>query len=111
LPAFTPRTITSRAALAREVERASRRGYADAVGEREEDLSAVAAPVFDVAGVLAAILGVQGPSPRFDRSAREAALPALRAHTRELSRALGFVDERASGRSERRSAPAARRRR
>jgi DNA-binding IclR family transcriptional regulator len=92
LRAFTARTITSRKALAREVERARGRGYADAVGEREDDLSAIAAPVFDAAGGLAAIVGVQGPTSRFDRGAREAALGNLLLHARELSRALGHAE-------------------
>ena len=57
--AFTPRTISDRRALTREIERVRKRGYAEAVGEREEELNAVAAPVFEARGSLEAILGVQ----------------------------------------------------
>jgi IclR family acetate operon transcriptional repressor len=89
LRAFTERTITKRPALRRELERVRKRGYADAVGEREVDLSAIAAPVFDAADELAAIVGLQGPSSRFDRGARDAALGLLLLHAQKLSRALG----------------------
>src|SRR5712691_10051731 len=54
--AFTPRTISDQRALTRELERVRKRGYAEAVGEREEELNAVAAPVFEARGSLAAIL-------------------------------------------------------
>ena len=66
LPAYTERTITDPAVLEVEVARARERGWAEAVGEREEDLNAVAAPVFRSAGTLVAILGVQGPAARFN---------------------------------------------
>ncbi|MGH3105281.1 MAG: IclR family transcriptional regulator domain-containing protein, partial [Gaiellaceae bacterium] len=41
-------------------------GWADAVGEREEDLAALAAPVWGSRGELTAIIGVQGPTTRLD---------------------------------------------
>ena len=62
LKAYTPRTITDRQRLTAELERVRRQGWAEAVGEREPDLNAIAAPVFDARGELVAILGVQGPS-------------------------------------------------
>jgi len=74
LKRFTERTIVDREALAVEVSRIAERGWAQAVGEREDDLNAVAAPVLDPAGRLAAILGVQGPAVRFSpRAMRSAA--------------------------------------
>ncbi len=54
-----------------------RRGWARAVGEREEHLNAIAAPVFGARGELAAILGVQGPDTRFDLEAQDAAAHVL----------------------------------
>ncbi len=89
LPAFTPRTITDRDALAREIERVRRRGFAEAVGEREEDLSAIAAPVLGSRGELVAILGVQGPASRFGREQMRAAVPPLLEHAAALSAELG----------------------
>jgi DNA-binding IclR family transcriptional regulator len=92
LELFTPRTITDSRALEREIERVRERGYADAVGEREEGLNAIAAPVREARGSLAAILGVQGPSSRFDRAAMRYALPALLERAGAISNALGWRD-------------------
>ena len=87
---FTSRTIADTDALAREIARVQRRGWASAVREREEDLSALAAPVFGAGGELVAVLGLQGPASRFDRDAREAALPELLERAAALSHALGW---------------------
>ena len=90
LAAFTPRTTTDRDAIAAELERVRSRGWAQVVGEREDDLNAVAAPVIGSRGELVAILGVQGPASRFDGKAMEAALGSLLNHARAVSQALGW---------------------
>jgi IclR family acetate operon transcriptional repressor len=92
LEVFTARTITDSRALEREIKRVRERGYAEAVGEREEDLNALAAPVFEARGSLAAILGLQGPASRFDRAAMREALPALLARADTISNALGWTE-------------------
>jgi DNA-binding IclR family transcriptional regulator len=89
LDRLTPRTIVDRAALEAEVERARRQGWARAEGEREPDLNAVAAPVFDARGDLQAILGLQGPAGRFDAPAQDAAVPLLLEHAHGFSAELG----------------------
>lgn len=98
LPAFTRRTLTEPDALAREVARVRRRGWASAVREREEDLSALAAPIFGPAGRLAGVLGLQGPAPRLDRDAMRRALGPLLARAAAVSHALGWnpTDEEAA---------------
>jgi IclR family acetate operon transcriptional repressor len=60
-----------------EVARARDRGWAEAIGEREEDLNAIAAPVLSPAGTLVAILGVQGPAVRFNQRAMRSAAELL----------------------------------
>jgi IclR family acetate operon transcriptional repressor len=87
---FTARTITSPQHLLEELEKVRRRGFADAAEERDVGLAAVAAPVRDSRGELAGILGVQGPSSRFDLRARRAAVPVLVEHASSLSAALGW---------------------
>jgi IclR family acetate operon transcriptional repressor len=89
LASFTPRTITDRERLGAEVARVRVQGYARALGEREEELNAVAAPVFDSGGDLVAIVGVQGPSTRFDETAMGVALPFLLRAAASVSSALG----------------------
>ena len=90
LERFTERTIVDPAPLRREVEEVRGRGWARAVGEREEHLNAIAAPVFGARGELAAILGVQGPDTRFDTEAQDAAANVLVTSAVALSRELGY---------------------
>jgi DNA-binding IclR family transcriptional regulator len=82
LAAYTGRTIVDQAVLEVEVARARERGWAEAAGEREEDLNAVAAPVLGPERALVAILGVQGPAARFN--------------PRAMRSAAGFLLERAA---------------
>lgn len=89
LRAYTPRTISDRDVLAAELARVRARGYAKALGEREEDLNAIAAPVLGPQAALVAVLGVQGPAARFSGSALRAAREPLLAHAAAVSRALG----------------------
>jgi DNA-binding IclR family transcriptional regulator len=90
LHAFTDRTIADRTLLAQEVERVRAQGWAQAVGEREEGLNALAAPVRGSRGELAAVLGVQGPGSRFGPDSMTRALEPLLARAAAVSHALGF---------------------
>ena len=85
------RTITDRAKLAAEVERVRRRGSAQTLGEREPGLNAIAAPVCESHGKLAAILGLQGSAPRFGARAMRAALEPLLEHAGSISAGLGVA--------------------
>ncbi len=90
LAAHTARTITDPAALRGEVERVRERGWAESLGEREDDLNAIAAPIRDDRGALAAIMGLQGPAFRFDPPALSAALAPLRERADAVSAKLGW---------------------
>jgi IclR family acetate operon transcriptional repressor len=91
LERYTERTITRRPELTSELDAVRERGYAYNFREREDDLHAIAAPVWGSNGELAAILGVQGPAARFDRSSMEAQVELLLEHTRRLSFELGWA--------------------
>jgi DNA-binding IclR family transcriptional regulator len=64
LEALTERTIVGSAELDAELERARRRGWAEAVEELETGLNSAAAPIFDAAGDCVAAVSVAGPSYR-----------------------------------------------
>ncbi len=90
LRAYTARTITGPAALRAELERVRERGWAESLEERENDLNAIAAPIRDDRGGLAAIMGLQGPAFRFDPPAMSAALEPLREAAAAVSVKLGW---------------------
>jgi IclR family acetate operon transcriptional repressor len=89
LTRFTERTIVDPQALAQELTAVRARGYAEAVGEREPDLGAIAAPVLGRGGELAAIIGIQGPASRLPAATRRALRDPLLRAAAELGRALG----------------------
>jgi len=97
LPRYTAKTVTDRGAVANEVATARAQGWARAAGEREDDLTAIAAPVFGSRGELAAILGLQGPSSRFGPEAMNAALGPLLKHAKAVSDQLGWKPEFPAG--------------
>ncbi|MGH9120056.1 MAG: IclR family transcriptional regulator [Acidimicrobiales bacterium] len=90
LTAYTLRTITDPTKLVEELSLVAERGWAEAIGEREIDLNAVAVPVRR-GDELVAILGLQGPAGRFDSRAMRRAVDLLLASAAEIG-----------GRSERR---------
>jgi DNA-binding IclR family transcriptional regulator len=88
LRAFTGRTVTDRGVLDVEIAAIRERGWGQALGEREADMNAVAAPVLDRAGSLVAILGVQGPAVRFSPRAMRTATALLTEKAALISSAL-----------------------
>jgi len=87
LVALTDNTITDRARLAAEVAKVRELGYGTVFGEREVEVNAIAAPVFDRTGTLAAILGLQAPASRLEDPTR--LLGTLGDGAAKLTRALG----------------------
>jgi IclR family acetate operon transcriptional repressor len=89
LPAYTDRTITDPERLASELAAVRAQGWAEAEGEREPDLNALAVPITGRGAALVAILGVQGPAARLTAARRREVLPRLLAAAAEVGRALG----------------------
>jgi IclR family acetate operon transcriptional repressor len=89
LTAYTERTITDPGVLRAEIAGVRDRGYAEAIGEREPDLGAVAVPVLGRGGELAAIIGIQGPASRLPPATRRTLRSSLREAAGELGGLLG----------------------
>ena len=86
---YTPRTLTEPGALATDLAAVRRQGFAEALGEREPDLAASAAPAFGRGGELVAIVGLQGPASRLPAVTRRAFREPLLEAAAELGRSLG----------------------
>lgn len=89
LPALTPRTITDRAALRRELRRVRERGYATGVEELELGYVAVASPVHARDGRVVAAIGIGGPLARLGAGRRNAIARTLPLHAAAVSERLG----------------------
>jgi len=90
LGSVTKRTITSRDELDAELVRIRNRGFATAVGELEEGLNGVAAPIFSRDGTCVAALNVSGPSYRLPSSKLQAVGRRCRQAAVVVSGGLGW---------------------
>lgn len=89
LERLAPRTVVDRRALQRELATVRARGVATAVDELEPGLWAVAAPVFEAGGAVAAALSVSGPTVRLHDGLLDELGRALRQEATALSIRLG----------------------
>jgi DNA-binding IclR family transcriptional regulator len=87
---LTEHTITAPAEFGRLLAEARRRGYATAVDELEEGLTAVAAPVRNAAGEVIASISASGPSFRIPAERIAALAAAVQRAAAEISRRLGW---------------------
>jgi DNA-binding IclR family transcriptional regulator len=92
LEQLAPNTITRPQRLDDELARIRGRGYATAVDELEQGLSALAAAVHGPAGTVVAALSVSGPSARLTAERIEELAPLLVEQSRSLSARLGHHD-------------------
>ncbi len=91
LPARTPDTFRSRAALEVELRRVRERGYARDLGEYSAEVRCLAAPVVDHTGQGVAAVSVTMASERFDAHREDEIAPVLLAAVQRLSAQLGGV--------------------
>jgi hypothetical protein len=92
LARFTDRTITAPAEFPRLLAEVRRRGFATAVDELEAGLTAVAAPVRNAAGDVAASISTSGPSFRIPAERIPAIAESVRRAAAEISRRMGWAD-------------------
>ena len=89
LTKYAPRTIATRPELERELARVKQRGYAYAVEELEAGLVALAAPIRNHFGFVAAALSINGPVSRLTPKRRRELLTKLCGAATRVSRRLG----------------------
>jgi DNA-binding IclR family transcriptional regulator len=88
MEARTEHTVTDPAVLRRQLETVRRLGYAQAFGELEIGLDAIAAPVRDHTGNVIAAVGISGPSDRIHHQLPQLGM-LLKSQAQELSSVLG----------------------
>jgi DNA-binding IclR family transcriptional regulator len=75
--------------LMHRIATARRRGWSHSIGEREEGVASVSAPVLNGDGGLVGAVSVSGPDRRLGRTAAALAAPTVVTAAREIERALG----------------------
>jgi DNA-binding IclR family transcriptional regulator len=90
MPRYTALTITRRARLREELADVRERGYAVAVDELEEGLTAVAAPIRNAHGDVVASMSVSGPTFRLSDDRVDEVVPLLVEAAAEVSHRLGW---------------------
>ena len=93
LAALTPQTITDAARLADELARVRRRGWAEAVNEREIGLASIAAPIRDAGGEVVAAISIGVPLARCSVAALRRQAPVIAEAAEAASRRLGWSGE------------------
>jgi DNA-binding IclR family transcriptional regulator len=88
LEPLTGRTIVTRGALERELEKVRREGYAINDSEREEGLRAIAVPVTRRNGEMLTAISVFGPTSRMSPEVMDRALARLRRAAGEIEAAV-----------------------
>jgi DNA-binding IclR family transcriptional regulator len=86
LQRFTARTVTQPARLARRLASIRRRGFVWTIGEFDDGITSVAAPVVDAHGVTVAAIHCHGPSYRFPG---DVALDSITAYVTDAATRLG----------------------
>lgn len=73
-----------------ELARIQKQGFAISMGERDQGVGAIAAPVFDAEGRLQCSLSLSAPIVRFNREAFERIAPDIVNAASQISAALGY---------------------
>lgn len=91
LKAYTERTIVDLDELMAHLAEIKQRGYALDIGEHEDEVRCVAAPVFDIAGNVVGSISVSGPATRLEPlSNQKELINETTEIARRISRRLGY---------------------
>lgn len=87
---MTARSITTRKRLLRELETTRARGWGRESGESNDDVTCVAAPVYDRRGACVAAISISVPNMRWDAAGEPEFVRLIVRGAKELSRELGW---------------------
>ena len=90
LPELTPHTITDRDRFAAELARVRRRGWAEAINEREIGVASIAAPIRSASGEVVAAISIGVPLARCSVMALRRLAPTIMEAAEAASRRLGW---------------------
>ncbi len=91
---LTPHTIIDPQKLLQELDKIRQDGYACSFGERDAEVAALAAPIFNHEGKICASLSIAGPISRFSGEHNAQRLKILLVTAKGLSDSLGYVDQK-----------------
>lgn len=89
LVSYTPKTISTKEALAKELEKVRLQGYAVDDEENEPQIVCVAAPIFDHEGKVVAAMSVSTPTFRLDDAKLKKNIGLVLEYTQKISTILG----------------------
>lgn len=89
LVSYTPKTISTKEALAKELEKVRLQGYAVDDEENEPQIVCVAAPIFDHEGKVVAAMSVSTPTFRLDDAKLKKNIGLVLEYTQIISTILG----------------------
>lgn len=84
-------TISSRTKLDKELQQIREQGYSINRGEWREDVSGVAASIFDQTGNAVAAVGISGPSTRLKPTVLKRYAPFVKSAAKQISKQLGYI--------------------
>ncbi len=90
LPARTPRTVTNRGELEKQLLDVARNGYATVHEEFEIGLTAIAVPIFNHSGSVIAAVSISGPAFRFSPEDQPGLIDGLREAGLTISARMGY---------------------
>lgn len=91
LKKFTPLTITNASELVRELNKVKKNGYSLDLGELEDGVHCVAAPIFNYENKVVAAISSSGPSTRLtDIFMQESLIPGVMRAAEKISERLGY---------------------
>lgn len=94
MKSYTNETITNKELFKKELEKVRQQGYAFSLGERDDAVRCVAAPIYNHEGRVVAAISVSGPANRITNSyLNHELIPIVLDVANKISAKLGFISK------------------